>query len=945
MGRVIGALLGVLIMLSLLVALAPAVTAQQVPKGPWVDEITFQMDSPGIGVERLIAGEIDWWHDTIESPEHFKRIQGAGLPYTLSYGLYYELTFNTVCNTTETGEIIAPVFPRPSINPDPRVNNKILFNPFCNKRIREAMNWLVNREFIAEQILSGLAVPRYTALTPSFPDYGRFYDVIMEIEEQYKYNFEKARSVIFEEMLRLGATLEAGVWKYKGEPVYIIFLIRTEDFRKQIGDYVASQLEQLGFTVIRFYGDARTLARYWILSDPADGPFHIYTGGWITTAVARDEGSNFGFFYTKLGMARPLWQSYINTPGFYEAAERLYYLKFSTIEERNELMKRALLLSMKEENQRIFLVNRVGIFPKRPYVEVASDLAGGISGAWLWSYTIKIKDKVGGTLRASMRNILVEPWNPVGGSNWIFDQTIIRALGEPAVMPDPYSGLYLPHRVQKAEVYVKKGLPVTKTLDWVDLRFVDGVKVPEDALLLYDCQAKKIRTVGEVKANATLVKDLFGIEGYDPKTLENATTKVVVYYDPRILTGEYKWHDGSPFGLADMIYAFIMTFDRACSGSLLYDKGYVPDFTAWFPTFKGIKIVSTSPLVVEYYTDIWYLDAEWIVADAAGSRVIWPYYTYGPGAWHVVELGAMAERDAKLAFSASKAEELKVDQVNLIGGTSLKILSDYLDRAIANKYVPYKEVLGKYISEDEALARWKNLKSWYDRYGHFMVGNGPFYLYKVDYAAKTVTIRANREFIDTADRYAGLATPPSPVVAVEAPPRVVPGFEAEIGVRVTTPTGEPYKPTYVEFIRYVIVYPGGKLTGLAEPVRDGYYRIVLSPETTASLPAGPAELTLIAVSRLVGIPTIKKDYITIAPVTEYIAEMIGKVKLDIEGVKKDLQAQINEVKGMIKPGEVERLRSEVESLRTMVTASITVAVLAIIAAIIAFVLARRGKPT
>ena len=78
--------------------------------------------------------------------------------------------------------------------------------------------------------------------------------------------------------------------------------------------------------------------------------------------------------------------------------------------------------------------------------------------------------------------------------------------------------------------------------------------------------------------------------------------------------------------------------------------------------------------------------------------------------------------------------------------------------------------------------------------------------------------------------------------------------------------------------------------------------------------------------------------------TEYIAEMIGRVRLEIEGVKRDLQAQISEVRGMIKPEEVEKLRSEVESLRTMVTASIAVAVLAIIAAIVAFILARRGKP-
>ncbi|MCC6004381.1 MAG: hypothetical protein LM590_08580, partial [Thermofilum sp.] len=61
------------------------------------------------------------------------------------------------------------------------------------------------------------------------------------------YNFTKGYQIIQEEMTKLNATLNYGKWWYNGSPVIIKFLIRSEDSRKQIGDYVADQLEKLGF--------------------------------------------------------------------------------------------------------------------------------------------------------------------------------------------------------------------------------------------------------------------------------------------------------------------------------------------------------------------------------------------------------------------------------------------------------------------------------------------------------------------------------------------------------------------------------------------------------------------------------------------------------------------------------------------------------------------------
>ena len=57
-------------------------------------------------------------------------------------------------------------------------------------------------------------------------------------------------------MTGMGAELGAdGKWQFNGKPVTLIFLIRPDGdgTRKPMGDYVANQLETVGFTVDRQY--------------------------------------------------------------------------------------------------------------------------------------------------------------------------------------------------------------------------------------------------------------------------------------------------------------------------------------------------------------------------------------------------------------------------------------------------------------------------------------------------------------------------------------------------------------------------------------------------------------------------------------------------------------------------------------------------------------------
>lgn len=779
--------------------------------GAWLDEVIVTEEAnPAAAITRLEAGEIDVFADGLSDPELFRKVKGSGvLSYEQSFGSYTELTFNPV----------GPVFPK---------TGKL--NPFAVPQIREAMNWLVDREHIAQQIYGGLAVPKYLPITSAFPDYARLAHIARALELRYAPDREKARKAIVEEMEKLGAELVEGKWHYQREPVSLIFLIRVEDERREIGDYVAGLLEDLGFVVDRQYKTAAEASPIWIRGNPADGRWHIYTAAWITTVVDRDQASNFSFFYTPRGETSPLWQAYKPAPEFDEVADRLDRADYKTLEERQELFARALELAMKD-SARLWLVGTLNFWPHRKEVSLAADLAGGLSGSWLWPHTIRRVEQVGGTLRIALPSMLPSPWNPIGGSNWIFDTMLYRATGELALLPDPFTGLVWPQRIERAEIFIKEGLPVTKTLDWVDLKFVPEIRVPPDAWIDWDPTAQRFITVSQKY----------------PEGL-TANRKSVVYYPKEFY--KLKWHDGSKLSLADIVLGMILAFDRAKEESPLFDEAEVPSFESFMKHFRGIRIVSKDPLVLEYYSDLYSLDAE------LNAASFYPYYAFGPGPWHTLAVGMEAEANRELAFTSDKADKLEIEWMNFIAGPSLTVLAKHLSEAKEKNLIPYASTLSEYASATEIQERWANLERWYQARGHFWVGMGPFYLDSVRPVEKIIVLKRFADFPDPAEKWLRFAEPWIAEVAVEGPTRLQSGQEAGFSVKVSF-EGEPYPVKDIDFVRYLLFDAFGEiaLSGSGAAVGDGLWRITLTAEETARLPSGSNRLEVIVAPRRVSIPS------------------------------------------------------------------------------------------
>jgi peptide/nickel transport system substrate-binding protein len=632
-------------------------------------------------------------------------------------------------------------------------------NPFSIPEFREAMHWLVDRNYIAEEIWGGLAVPRYTCLAAEFPDAAeRFPDMIEEIEANYAHDAIKAEAAIIEEMKKLGAVFEEDRWVYDDEPVEIIGLIRTEDKLRDIGDYLAALLEGLGFTVSKRYGTGAELNPLWFYGDPALGMWHFYTGGWVHHVGPRDEGRNFGYFYTDLYYdVLPLYQAYENDPIFYGATERLWNNNYTSMEERAGLFEICLSMSM-EDNVRMFLVENKWFTPMREDVRMVADLAGGVLTSSMWAYTAHFRDAEGptsgGTLRVAVPSVLTEPWNPMTDLGWSHDFIGSIATSDQGLHIDTRDWLFWPGRIERAEVYVRQGLPISITHDWLTLESVPEIVVPQDAWADWNATSQEFITVGQ--------KTDPGSPYYDADYSPGALRKSVVYYPEDIF--ETPLHDGSTLSVGDFIMGMIVLLDRGKKDSPIYDPDQEASVEAFLSTFKGVRIVSAeSNLMIETYSDLWCLDAEWNVTTwfpTYGTYDLESYaWTGQPGFWHTIAVGWLAEESMELAFSSEKAATLGVKRTDYTKGSSLPLLKKWMDWAAAENYIPYAPTLADYITADEAAERWANLRNWYADQGHFWVGSGPFYLEAVDPVVKTIHLKRFDDYPDSADKWLFLLEP------------------------------------------------------------------------------------------------------------------------------------------------------------------------------------------
>jgi peptide/nickel transport system substrate-binding protein len=465
---------------------APTETPKTDRRGGWLDEIDVSVVSSDSAVSQVQAGAIDFFSFNLAS-DAFPAIKEAGLPSTQSLGGYYGISLN------------------PAVFTDTAV-----LNPFSNRKIREALNWLIDRNYINQEIFAGGSLAKLLPITTQLVEYTNLIDTARALESKYAYNSDKAKEVIDAEMAAMGAELGAdGKWQFNGQPITLIFLIRSDGdgTRQPIGDYVSNQLESVGFTVDRQYKTSSEAFPIWLDTAAADGQWHMYTAGYSPSGLGtlRDEAANIqqSYLNTSTQAGEP-YISNVSDPEFQKLGDDLAQGKYVEKEARDAAMARALELSM-EDSLFVWVIEQQVYAPYNDKVQATYDLATGYEGTNVGPYNLRFKDQEGGTMKIGTNDLFSQPWNTMAGSNGVWDVGVMHAttmgtsnyVGGGGLMADPFTGLAYPQRIESAELTYTEGLPIHQSLDWLTVNTAPQIDVPGDAWVDWNATEQRFVTAAE----------------------------------------------------------------------------------------------------------------------------------------------------------------------------------------------------------------------------------------------------------------------------------------------------------------------------------------------------------------------------------------------------------------------------------------------------------------
>jgi peptide/nickel transport system substrate-binding protein len=632
------------------------------------------------------------------------------------------------------------------LNPAPA--NPPCANPFSSRAIRFAMHFAIDREYIANEIYKGLAVPMYIWLSQYDPTYSVVADLISQLG--IKYDLDYVRSVVEQEMPKLGATKGAdGKWYCQGKPVTIIGIIRIEDERKDIGDAFASALEQLGFTVDRRYVTFDVARQAVYFTDPAQLQWHFYTEGWLKSGLDRwDVGSIVQFcasWYGNMpGWGTAGWYNFANAT-IDELTDKIYKGNFTSVQDYVGLYRNATLMCF-QESVRVYVSTILSAYVASPKLQgVTVDLGAGLSASVFnaRNWYVPGRDVVNvGHLWVWTAS---SAWNPVpqGGFGDAYSAGWFRMMYDPAMWNHPFTGEPMPFRA-------------TYT---VETRGPDGqFDVPADAYR-WDAKQKAWVSAGGAKAKS----------------------KVVFNYAKYVGAN---WHHGQPIKLADVLYIYAFLWDIANDPQkVARESSVATNVNATMSQIKGIRVINDT--AIEVYIDYWHFDPNYIAAQAVVTPDM-PWEVY-----YAVDQLVYAKQTH--AASGSAAGKYGVPWLSLVLKDHAKAAADVLQEALDRGFFPeswFKIGDKVLLTKDEALARYRAAIDWYNKYSHLIISQGPFYLYAIDTAKQYIELRAFRDPTypyKPGAFYFGVATPAS-IKAINVPTVVV-GQPVSVSVSLEVPQG------------------------------------------------------------------------------------------------------------------------------------------------------------
>jgi peptide/nickel transport system substrate-binding protein len=772
----------------------PAFTQVQ-QKGPYIDQARFiQRTDENLALEEVKSGSLDMYffpipHEAANDARNDPRLK------------VYDTTAGSL------GFFV---------NPAPAVDPKIL-NPFQFKAVRYALNYLIDRDFVVNEILKGYGSPLIDPFGVYSPEYLNIIDTVESFG--FRYNPSLASSMISEAMIAAGATNDGGKWVFNGNPVSIKLFMRQDDPKKvSMGELVASELEKIGFSIQRDYGDLNKANTVVYGSDPKNLQWQIYTEEFAgpRAFVKYNPAVPAQMYATWLsrmpGSQNPTYWNYQNAT-LDEITQKIAFFNFTSEEERNQLVSDAVRMGI-QESVRIFVAQKTDPFVASANVQgLVNDFGAGITS----KYSL-LNARSGGdgnvSLDVGVKQIHQGSWNPIGGLQDLYSASIYSMAADTATYRHPYTGEVIAFRSPWTDITTEG--PFGK------------INVPSDV----------------IKWNQTLQQWVQAGEG---STAISKVTFTPLYS---------KWHNGIQMDVSDMMYADYFAYEWGTNtgpGDRTVDAEYTPTTSEALKLSKGSRYVA--PDRIESYIDIWHYDDK----EIAGSGT---FFATEP--WEIVAASERIVTDGRLAYSRSEAQAKGIEWYDPIVREHADMIKAELQKMKNEQFVP--PALRNIITVEDAIKRYDASISWIENHGHAIIGNGAFYLDNFNVAGGTITINAFRDasYPFEMGHWSQYELPAVAEISTVDVPRIVTiGQPIPIKVSVEV-AGQPSSNVTVN---YFVSNKDGIVVvrGEAQPQSTGEFTIDLTSDMTAMLSPGPNQIKIFATSNDALRPDISSSTILAAP--------------------------------------------------------------------------------
>jgi peptide/nickel transport system substrate-binding protein len=897
---VVTAALAIALVAGFFVGMAAPAKAQVLPNGPWADRLIWseQPDS-GLGLEQIKIGEGDFFMFSLQGgSQKIDAFTSPGILAFDSFGSINGLAFN----------------PNRQSGDDAPGGNSM--NPFTNTTFRAAMQNLIDRNFVVQEILEGFGAEMFTAFTPVDADYFRELETQQDIEVAWPANTVLANQTIADTMMALGATppwtSASGYWEDSfGDVVEITVIQRIEDERFFIGAYVAEQLEDVGFLVDLQPSPSSVAISMVYAGNPSVGNWHVYTEGWAFTAsVAWRDLQLWDFHGCQwepwCAVANPGVGTHSSPADFVTDSETVAFGAYTSLDQRQSLIRDMLPRTLSETNYRMWLTAEQAVFPVSG--RIAGTVFDPLAGPWS-EITLKSAklvagqpgvdaNGVGGDVRVLNFVAFNDGWQPWQDDSWLYDALQRQTIGDPGQFRDPRDGSVIDYRIETA---------VETAGPWNAPGFTGNLTVP-------------------VAAMEWTTGTGFTAVGSGVESVSKVTST---------LAEPGKWHTGEDITMDDVIYGVAGMYRRAFEEISLHDN-LAATSTLKFYLNNVVKAweFDTTANTVTTYIDFWHVDDKEIAG--AGSQYMGTLEA--PVPWQISEALFQSVIDDTTAIKDTTADAKGAERLDLVRNVRSVAAIDTAFAAISAENSGAGRIpmaMSTWITQAEATARYAAAQTFRDDWGHWYASNGPFVLQLLDPTFKQSVMLAFRDgYPFTPDKWDFMQVSGVPDTAFGSfPDSLLAGSAAELSVT-TTLGGEPTDPNTVSWFVRQLATGAIPLRGDAIRLGQGEFEVQLLSTLTVGLETGAYDLVVL-VQGAQG-STSQEFAFTVTGQIDFFSALFEEVQSGLTATQDQL-SDLTE--------DVQATSSQAAATQNLVLAILALAVIAIVVpAVMLFVILRRMPP-